>query len=208
MSLSLISSVISLPQSPFPPIAVGFMGLGTGYMVYGPQELFGWPKRDERVDFATGMWGIWMPGFMQFITGIYLWSGLTLFGTFAKSPGDYMVALAFTAYGVHWFAIGWNRLRRADPRANIGMTVAFTIISVLGIIVFLKAKDYPVMGLFIGLTCIYVSDFFACLGPDVPRLSKPGERALGFFHLGTGFWLFYLMFAAVLNFIFAMGLWI
>jgi hypothetical protein len=27
-------------------------------------------------------------------------------------------ALAFTVYGVHWFAIGWNRLRQADPRVS------------------------------------------------------------------------------------------
>jgi glutathione peroxidase len=55
--------VFSLPQSPYPPLAVGFFGLGTGYLIYGPRELVGYPKRDERVDFATGMWGIWMPGF-------------------------------------------------------------------------------------------------------------------------------------------------
>ena len=109
------------------------MGLGTGYMIYGTQELFSYPELDERVDFATGMWGIWMPGFMQFVTGIYLFAGLTLFGTFTKAPPLYMAALAFTAYGVHWFAIGWNRL-------------------------------------------------------------------LGFFHLGTGFWLFYLMFAVTVDF--------
>ena len=60
-----------------------------------------------------------MPGFMQFITGIYLFACLTLFGTF-KTPSLYMAALAFTAYGVHWFALGWNRLRRADPRVNVG----------------------------------------------------------------------------------------
>jgi len=96
MSLSLLQSVVSLPASPFPPLAVGFMGLGTGYLIYGPQELFGYPKRDERVDFATGMWGIWMPGFMQFITGIYLFAGLTLLGTFT-APALYMAALAFTA---------------------------------------------------------------------------------------------------------------
>ena len=81
MDLSLLQSTVSLPASPFPPLAVGFMGLGTGYMIYGTQELFDYPKRDERVDFATGMWGIWMPGFMQFITGVYLFVGLTLFGT-------------------------------------------------------------------------------------------------------------------------------
>ena len=61
---------------------------------------------------------------MQFITGVYLFLGLTLFGTF-KTPALYMAALAFTAYGVHWFAMGWNRLRRSDPRVNVGMTIAF-----------------------------------------------------------------------------------
>jgi hypothetical protein len=196
--MSLVQSVVSLPTSPFPPLAVGFMGLGTGYLIYGPQELFGYPKRDERVDFATGMWGIWMPGFMQFITGVYLFVGLTWLHSFT-APALYAAALAFTAYGVHWFSIGWNRLRRADPRANQGMTVGFALISILGIIAFFGVHDAPVGGLFIGLTCIYVSDFFACLGPEGKRLTFLGEKALGFFHLGTGFWLMYLMFADVLN---------
>ena len=200
MSVALTSVQFSLPASPFPPLAVGFMGLGTGYLIYGTQELFGYPKRDEAVDRATGVWGIWMPGFMQFITGVYLLAGLTLFGTFTAAPPLYMAALAFTAYGVHWFALGWIRLRGADPRANIGMTVAFLAISVLGCLVFFKAGDDPVGGLFIGLICVYVSEFFATLGADAPSLSKPGARALGFFHLGTGVWLFYLMFAVVLDF--------
>jgi len=200
MSQSLLQSVVSLPASPFPPLALGFMGLGTGYMIYGTQELFGYPARDERVDFATGMWGIWMPGFMQFVTGVYLFAGLTLFGTFTKAPPLYMAALAFTAYGVHWFAIGWNRLHQADARVNVGMTVAFTALSVLGMIVFFKAGDDPVGGLFVGLTCVYVADFFASLRGDLPRLGNPAERALGFFHLGTGFWLFYLMFAVTVDF--------
>ncbi len=63
--MSLLAA-ISLPQSPFPPIALGFFGLGTGYLIYGPQELLGFPKRDASVDFGTGVWGIWMPGFCQF----------------------------------------------------------------------------------------------------------------------------------------------
>jgi hypothetical protein len=146
--------VVSLAASPFPPIALGFMGLGTGYMIYGTQELFSYPARDERVDFATGMWGIWMPGFLQFVTGVYLFAGLTLFGTFTKAPPLYMAALAFTAYGVHWFAIGWNRLHQADARVNVGMTVAFTAISVLGMIVFFKAGDDPVAGLFVRILAL------------------------------------------------------
>jgi hypothetical protein len=207
MDLSLLQSTVSLPASPFPPLAVGFMGLGTGYLIYGPQELFGYPKRDARVDFATGMWGIWMPGFMQFITGVYLFLGLTLFGTFTAPP-LYMAALAFTAYGVHWFAIGWNRLRQADPRVNVGMTVAFTFISILGIIVFFKAGDEGVGILFCGLTAIYVSDFFASIASDIGRLGNLGEKALGAFHIATGFWLFYLLFADILNAVLKFSLFI
>jgi hypothetical protein len=202
MSVSVVHSVVSLAQSPFPPLAVGFFGLGTGYLIWGPQELFHFPERDERVDFAMGMWGIWMPGFMQFFAGVYLFAGLALFGTFT-TPALYMAALAFTAYGVHWFALGWNRIRRADPRVNVGMSVAFTLISILGIIVFFGADDHPVGGVFIGLTCVYVADFFASLGSDLPRITAPAERALGFFRIGTALWLMYLTFAVVLNFVLA-----
>ena len=205
MLLALVQPVVSLPESPFPPLAVGFMGLGTGYLIYGPQELFGYPARDESVDSGTGMWGIWMPGFMQFLTGVYLFAALTLFGTI-KTPALYMAALAFTAYGVHWFALGWNRLRRTDVRVNLGMSFAFLLISILGVIVFFQSGDSPVGGLFIGLACVYVAEFVASLKPDRPELGGWGERALGFFHLGTGLWLMYLVFAVALNFTLGYGL--
>ncbi|MGH3284085.1 MAG: hypothetical protein ACRDPD_05275, partial [Streptosporangiaceae bacterium] len=65
---------------------------------------------------------------MQLVTGLYVFAGLTLFGTF-KDPPDYVAALAFTAYGIHWFAIGWNRMAGADPRVNVGMTVAYMLLS-------------------------------------------------------------------------------
>jgi len=193
------SAIISLPLSAFPPLAVGFFGLGTGYLIYGPQELFGFPRRDQAVDATSGIWGIWMPGFMQFITGTYLFLGLTLFHSFV-APALYMAALAFTAYGVHWFALGWVRLRRTDPRPQVGMSIAFLIISVLGIIVFFHAGDHPVGGLFIGLTGVYVGEFLANLAGDAPKLSAPGQRLLGIFHVGTGLWLMYLTFAVGLNF--------
>jgi hypothetical protein len=146
------------------------------------------------------MWGIWMPGFMQFITGVYLFLGLTLFGTF-RTPALYMAALAFTAYGVHWFALGWNRLREADARVNLGMCIAFLLISILGIIVFFKVGDAPVAGVFIGLACVYVTEFFASLKIDLPTFGAAAERALGFVRIGTGLWLMYLVFAVVLNFV-------
>ncbi len=43
---------------------------------------------------------------------------------------------AFSAYGIHWFALGWNRMQGNDPRPNAGMSVAFAVISVLGLWVF------------------------------------------------------------------------
>jgi hypothetical protein len=91
-------------------------------------------------------------------------------------------------------------MKRVDARVNVGMTVAFMLISILGIFVFFKSHDAPVAGLFIGLLCVYVADFFASLKPSLPGVGEVGEKALGFFHLGTGFWVLYLMFATVLNF--------
>jgi hypothetical protein len=212
--LSLLASTVSFPESAFVPLAVGFFGLGTGYLIYGPEELFKLPSRNRAVDLTTGIWGIWMPGFMQFLTGVYLFVGLSWFHSFREKP-LYMAALAFTAYGVHWWAIGLSRALGGDPRPNAFMSIAFTVISVLGIVVFFKASDWPVGLLFIGLTCIYVSDFFASLFVHVapragevgtegnrlarPRLSELGERSLGFFHLLTGGWLMYLTIATTLN---------
>jgi hypothetical protein len=205
MQLSLAQAFVSLPISPYPPLAVGFFGLGTGYLIWGPQELFRFPKRNTSVDFGSGIWGIWMPGFMQFFAGVFLFAGLCIFGTF-RTPALYMAALAFTAYGVHWFAIGWNRIREVDPRVNVGMTIAYTLLSVLGIIVFFGAGDQPVGGVFIGLTCVYVTEFFASLQPDLKRIGALGEQACGLARIGTGFWLMYLTFAVALNFVLGYGL--
>ena len=40
-----VAVVVTFPASPFPPLALGFFGLATGYMIYGTQELFGFPER-------------------------------------------------------------------------------------------------------------------------------------------------------------------
>lgn len=185
---------VTFSPSDFPPLALGFFGLGTGYLIYGPAELVGWPKRDERVDRSIGTWGIWLPGFCQFVTGVILFVGLTWFQVFTKNPALYMAALAFSAYGIHWFAIGWNRYRLNDPRPNAGMCVAYMVISAMGALVFFAVGDWPVGLLFLGLFAIYFSDFFAAIGLNL------GERALGFFHLATGAWLMYLAFATAVDF--------
>jgi hypothetical protein len=194
--LHLAVTTVIFTESSFPPIAVGFFGLATGYLVYGTQELLGYPSPpDRKVNLTTGLWGVWMPGFMQFFAGAYLFAGLTWFGSFDGNPALYMAALAFTAYGVHWFALGLERALGGDPRPNAPMCVAFLAISVLGILVFFHhGVDKPVGGVFIGLSLVYIGHFFTVLG--VPL----AQKALGFVRLGTGGWLLYLTFAATLNF--------
>ena len=185
--------IVTFTPSAFPPLALGFFGLGTGYLIYGPQELVGWPKRDERVDRASGVWGVWMPGFCQFLSGAILFIGLTWLQVFTKSPPLYMAALAFSAYGIHWFALGWNRYRGNDSRTSAGMCVAFMVLSAAGATVFFKVADWPVGLLFVGLFAIYFSDFFASIGLAL------GERAVGLFRLATGSWLMYLAYAVAVD---------
>jgi hypothetical protein len=189
---------VTFAQSAFPPLALGFFGLGTGYLIYGPKELLGWPKGEAgdeaAVNRGLGVWGIWMPGFCQFVTGIIFFIGLTWLQVFSKSPAFYMAAFAFSAYGIHWFAIGWNRYRGNDPRTNAGMCVAFMVISAVGANVFFAVGDWPVGLLFLGLFAVYFADFFAAI--RIPL----GERALGFFHLITGAWLMYLAYAVAVDF--------
>ena len=196
--MSVLATVVNFKTSEFVPLALGFFGLGTGYLIYGPQELARYPQRDRKVDVTPGIWGVWMPGFLQFLTGIILFVGLTWFGSFASMP-LYMAALAFTAYGVHWFALGLGRTFGGDPRPNAAMAVPFMVISAVGAIVFFGASDNPVGALFVGLFAVYVCEFFASLG--LPRMNaRLWTRALGFVHTVVGLWLMYLTIAAALNF--------
>ena len=63
-------TTFTLPASAYAPLAVGFFGLGVGYLIYGPGELFGFPARGRAADIATGVWGFWMPGFMQLFASL------------------------------------------------------------------------------------------------------------------------------------------
>ena len=179
-------------HSAFAPVVLGFFGLGTGYLIYGPAELFRFPRRDPLVDRALGVWGIFLPGLCQLVTGIILFVGLTWFQVFTDPP-LYMAALAFTAYGIHWFALGWNRFQGNDPRPNVGMSVGFLIISALGAVVFFLAGAWPVGVLFVGLFCVYIGEFLVSIPMPL------GEKVLGVAHLATGVWLMYLTFATTLN---------
>jgi len=107
------------PSSSFFPDAIGLFGLGTCYFVWGGQSVFNLPPAESepertRVERTMGLWGILMGGFMQFLTGIWVLTGLSWFPVFAQSPLAYMAGLAFTAYGVHWFVLGLRRYRDAS----------------------------------------------------------------------------------------------
>lgn len=221
-------TTFTFPESAFPPLALGFFGLGTGYLIYGPQELLGIPRANRGVNLTTGLWGIWMPGFMQFLAGIYLWAGLVWFHSITAPP-LYMAALAFTAFGVHWWAIGGARALGGDPRPNAFMAIAFALLSLLGIIVFSisSSRDVPVALLFAGLTLIYVADVFASFFPtatqedlavglgyrsvsqeEAKRFGALGVRALGALHIAVGIWLMYLTWAAALTFASGIRIWL
>jgi hypothetical protein len=180
-------------QSAFVPIAVGFFGLGTGYFVWGGQALFGFPKDSPDVDRTVALWGIWMNGFMQFITGVYLMVGLTWFGVFTAAAPLYMAALAFTAYGVHWFAVAYRRYIGASAAPEAWMAIPFSLLGILGALVFFTAGDAPVGILFTGLTLVYLTEIPTNFGVFA------GRRLVGLWQMLTGIWLMYLTYGVAMN---------
>jgi hypothetical protein len=186
---------VALASSKFWPVAIGFFGLSTGYLVAGGQALFQVPATSPAVEKTVAMWCVWMSGFMQLITGVYLIIGLTWFNVFGNAAPLYMAALAFTAFGAHWFAVAHRRYHGGDARPEGWMTIAFTLLSILGVLVFYSAGDIPVMLVFIGLTLVYLTEiptrFCALAG---------GARLIGLWQLLTGMWLMYLTYGVVLDF--------
>lgn len=193
----------TLASSPFWPVAIGFFGLGTGYFIWGGQALFGFPKPSPEVNRTMGMWGFWMPGFMQFITGVYLVVGMTWFGVFDNAAPLYMAGLAFTAYGIHWFAMAHRRYINSSAEPDGWMAIAFLFVSLLGIDVFLKAGDIPVMIVFIGLALIYASEIPTRLGGWAA-----GIRLVGLWQFLTGIWLMYCTYAVTVNLALGSKAWI
>src|SRR5207253_6426770 len=47
MATVLAQRQVEFTTSPFVPLALGFFGLGVGYLIYGPEELFMLPKRSR-----------------------------------------------------------------------------------------------------------------------------------------------------------------
>jgi hypothetical protein len=181
-------------HSPFFPLAIGFFGLSTGYFVWGGQALFGFPKQTPEVNRTIALWGIWMNGFMQFITGVYLMIGLTWFGVFSDAAPLYMAALAFTAYGVHWFAVAYRRYTGASPVPEGWMAIPFSLLGILGATVFFSAGDAPAGILFIGLSLVYLTEIPTNFG-----VFPGGRRLIGLIQLLTAIWLMYLTYGVTMN---------
>jgi hypothetical protein len=189
--------------SRFVPVAIGFFGLGTGYFIWGGQALFGFPKTSPEVDRTMGMWGFWMPGFMQFITGVYLLIGLTWFNVFGNVAPLYMAGLAFTAYGIHWFAMAHRRYIEASAGPDGWMAIAFLFLGILGVDVFRRAGDIPVMIIFVGLSLIYAVEI-----PTRLFSGSRGARLVGLLQFVTGIWLMYCTYAITVDLALGAKAWV
>jgi hypothetical protein len=195
--------VFRFASSPFVPIAIGFFGLATGYLVWGGQELFDLPEASPEVNKTLGLWGFWMPGFMQLLAGTYLFVGLTWFNVFGNAAPLYMAALAFTSYGIHWFAMAHRRYIGSSAQPDGWMAIAFLFLSLLGVWVFGHAGDIPVMIIFIGLTLIYAAEI-----PTRLLLWSRGGRVVALFQMITGFWLLYCTYAITVDVTLGSKAWI
>jgi hypothetical protein len=131
-----------------------------------------------------------MPGVMQFITGVYLMIGLTWFNVFGNVAPLYMAGLAFTAYGIHWFAMAHRRYIDSSAQPDGWMAIAFPFLSILGIDVFRRAADISVMIVFVGLALIYAVKI-----PTRFLSWQPGARLVGLLQFVTGIWLMYCTYA-------------
>ena len=197
------TQTFTFAASRFVPVAIGFFGLGTGYFVWGGQALFGFPKTSPEVNKTMGMWGFWMPGFMQFITGVYLLIGLTWFNVFGDVAPLYMVGLAFTAYGIHWFAMAYRRYIGSSDQPDGWMAIAFLFLSILGVDVFRRAGDIPVMIIFVCLALIYAVEI-----PTRLFSWNAGSRLVGLLQFVTGFWLMYCTYAITVDLALGSKAWV
>ena len=114
-----------------------------------------------------------------------------------------MAGLAFTAYGIHWFAMAYRRYIGSSDQPDGWMAIAFLFLSILGVDVFRRAGDIPVMIIFVGLALIYAV--------EVPTLLSAwgrGARLVGFFQVVTGIWLMYCTHAITVDLALCAKAWV
>src|SRR6201982_2973626 len=203
MEKDMETQAFSFAASRFVPVAIGFFGLGTGYFIWGGQSFFGFPKSSPAVNRTLGLWGFWMAGFMQLMTRVYLLIGRTEFDVFGNPAPLYMAALAFTAYGIHWFAMAYRRYIDASAAPDGWMAIAFLFLSILGVDVFRRAGDIPVMIIFVCLALIYAVEI-----PTRLFSWNAGSRLVGLLQFVTGFWLMYCTYAITVDLALGAKAWV
>jgi hypothetical protein len=114
-----------------------------------------------------------------------------------------MAGLAFTAYGIHWFAMAHRRYIDSSAEPDGWMAIAFLFVSILGVDVFGRAGDIPVMIVFVGLTLIYAAEI-----PTRLLSWHAGVRLVGLFQFLTGIWLMYCTYAATVDMALGAKAWI
>src|ERR1700694_2594058 len=103
------TQAFTFASSPFVPVAIGFFGLGTGYFIWGDQALFGFPKNSPEVNRTLGYGASGCRASCSSSRASIFMTGLTWFNVFGKGAPLYMAGLAFTAYGIRWFAMAYRR---------------------------------------------------------------------------------------------------
>jgi hypothetical protein len=105
-----------------------------------------------------------------------------------------MAGLAFTAYGIHWFAMAHRRYIGSSSAPDAWITIAFLFLSALGVDVFFHAGDMPVMLIFVGLTLIYLVEI-----PTRFLSWNTGGRVVGLLHLVVAIWLMYCTYTTAIH---------
>ena len=83
------------------------------------------------------------------------------------------------------------------------IAAAFLFLSILGVDVFRRSGDIPVMIIFVGLTLIYATEI-----PTRLLSWNLGVRVIGLFQFVTGIWLLYCMYAMTVNLALGAKAWI
>ena len=196
----------AFPLSYFFPLGIGFLSLSVNYFVQGGSALFGgpnWSKDVRKNDQTLGLWGIFLGGFGQFITGVYLMVGLSWFPVYRDAAPLYMAAVAFSVYGIHWIVLGWRRYIGADYGPEAWMAIPILALGLVGAYSFHRAGDIPAMILFIGLSLIYISEIYSRFTNN-----PVGLKMVAAFQLLTGIWLLYLFMGITLNTANGLHFWI
>jgi hypothetical protein len=171
-----------------------YLGLGRPSLVF---------PRQARNRQNYGYVGILDAGLMQFITGVYLLIGLTWFNVFGNVAPLYMAGLAFTAYGIHWFAMAHRRYIEASTGPDGWMAISFLFLSILGVDAFRRAGDIPVMIIFVGLSLIYAVEI-----PTRLFSWNRGARLVGLLQFVTGIWLLYCTYAITVDLALGAKAWV